>query len=129
MQSTSVMQSSASARRAATRSSREAGRNCRPSTPLGMRWIRSACMPKAIASARVSSVVARQALTRARLQAESELGKIGSNVNQIAHKLNAEQPITTAWLRETLKRLDGALLALQAKRDAALKALGYEAAE
>lgn len=62
-------------------------------------------------------------------QLRGELGKIGSNLNQIAHKLNSDYAVTPEYVRDTLKNLDRAFLSLQAKRDAALAALGYEVAE
>lgn len=62
-------------------------------------------------------------------QLRGELGKIGSNLNQIAHKLNTDMPVTTGHVRTTLQNLDAAFLSLQAKRDAALAALGYEVDE
>jgi chemotaxis protein histidine kinase CheA len=58
-----------------------------------------------------------------------ELGKIGSNLNQIAYKLNIALPVLPGQLQETLRNLDLAFLSLQAKRDAALSALGFEVAE
>ena len=62
-------------------------------------------------------------------QLRGELGKIGSNLNQIAHKLNSDFHVTPAYMQGTLKNLDAAFLSLQAKRDAALAALGYEVDE
>jgi len=59
----------------------------------------------------------------------AEFGKIGSNVNQIAHKLNSDFSVTPAYVQDTFKNLDAAVLTLQATRDAALKALGFEVDE
>lgn len=48
-----------------------------------------------------------------------QLGKVGSNLNQIAHRLNDGQPLASIQLTAGLKDV-------RAMRDAVLKALGYE---
>jgi hypothetical protein len=49
----------------------------------------------------------------------AQLGKVGSNVNQIAHKLNAEQSPSAEAVREAVRDV-------RAMRDAVMLALGYE---
>lgn len=49
----------------------------------------------------------------------AQLGKLGSNVNQIAHKLNSEMAVSPAVVH-------GAAQDVRALRDAVMLALGYE---
>ena len=61
--------------------------------------------------------------TNALVRISGELGKIGSNINQIAHHLNAGRPLSRVE-----GALDAALRELFEWRTALMQALGYERA-
>jgi mobilization protein NikA len=58
-----------------------------------------------------------------------ELGKIGSNVNQIAHQLNAKEGVVPTYLDAAIARLDETLCMFPEFRDAYMRAMGAERPE
>lgn len=58
----------------------------------------------------------------------SELGKIGSNVNQIAHQLNAKEGVLPPYVEGAMSQLEETLRMFAELRDAYMRALGGESA-